>query len=328
MKVNQSIFLVIPTIRDLNFLEEWGDQFKDCNLIVIEDRQKKEVKIPKIACLSIEHYCWSDIKKDFGKDEWIFSRKNSGIRSYGFWKAYRKGADVIITLDDDCYPVEDNFVEKHIENLNFEAAVNWHATYPNPHYMYTRGFPYKVRNKAPVVVSHGLWSGALDMDAKTEIGFQKLLEESSYPPIRQVIPSGYYFPMSTMNLVFKKAVIPLMYFPLMGEDPSGNKWGYDRYDDIWAGVIVKKVLDHLGLRVVNGSPFVEHRKKSKIVDNLVKERRGLMENEIFWKRVDVVNLTKKTIKGCFIELTEKVRWTKTTYFSRLKLAMKIWSKLF
>ena len=141
------VFLVIPTIRDLNFLKSWKDEFKNCHILIVEDHKTKEIKCPKTPSKTIHQFCWEDIEKDFGKDEWIFSRKNSGIRSYGFWKAYNMDADVIITLDDDCYPVEKNFVRKHLDNFNYKAPIGWSATYPDPRWMYTRGIPYSIRNK-------------------------------------------------------------------------------------------------------------------------------------------------------------------------------------
>ena len=30
---------------------------------------------------------------------------DSGIRAFGFWKAWQQGADCVFTLDDDCEPV-------------------------------------------------------------------------------------------------------------------------------------------------------------------------------------------------------------------------------
>ena len=119
-----------------------------------------------------------------------------------------------------------------------------------------------------------------------------------------------------------------MFFPMMGFDPQGNKWEYKRFDDIWAGIFSKKILDHLGMRVTNGSPFVEHRKASKPRENLEKEKAGMKTNEILWKRVREVKLTKGNPKNCYIELAEKVKFPKGIYFQKLKEAMIIWANLF
>lgn len=322
------VFLVIPTIRDLKFLKSWGNNFGKCHLIIVEDRPKPKIKTKNLKVKSVHHFSWQDIDKDLGKDNWIISRKNAGIRNYGFWKANQMGADVIITLDDDCYPAENNFVEKHLDNLNFKTAEDWFPTYPDPEWIYTRGFPYSVRNGLPVVVSHGLWSGALDLDAKVESKLPKLLNKKPYPPIRQIIPFNYFYPMCSMNLAFKKEITPLMFFPMMGSDPQGNGWKYNRYDDIWAGIFSKKIMDHLGMGVINGSPFVEHKKASKPSTNLKKELAGLKINEILWERVKKVKLTRNTPKDCYVELAKEIRFPKKSYFQKLRKAMIIWANLF
>ncbi len=246
------VAVVIPTIRNLDFLASWKNEFADSIGIIIEDHPKRQIISPRKYFKKVYHFTWQDIDREFKDNNWIFSRRNAGIRSYGFYKAYLFGYKVILTLDDDCYPAESDFLEKHLANLEFKAPQSWFPTYPHPTYMYTRGYPYSVRAKTEVVISHGLWSGALDLDAKTEVKLPKLLNEAPYPPLRQFIPRDYFFPMCSMNLAFKREITPLMYFPLMGYDPRGRYWGFDRYDDIWAGLFAKKVCDHLNLTIVNG----------------------------------------------------------------------------
>ncbi len=322
------VFIVIPTVRSLEFLTAWGDEFQECTILIVEDNPQRTISPPRGARgKRILQYDWSSIEEDFGENAWIFPRKNAGIRSYGFWKAYSMGADVIVTLDDDCFPADDGFVQKHLDNLSARAPEAWFSTFPHPGYLYTRGFPYGVRDKKLVVMSHGLWSNKLDLDAKTQKAHPNP-NIAPYPPIRQHVPVGYYFPMSSMNLAFVRDVVPLMYFPLMGEDARGNKWGFDRYDDIWAGVFAKKILDHLGLGVVNGSPFVEHKKASNVQANLTKERRGMAANERLWKRVSSVELTQTTVAGCYNELAQTIQFPTTRYFQKLKEAMVVWITLF
>lgn len=322
-----NIFLVIPTIRTLDFLKSWDGLLFGCNLIIVEDNKTKEVKTPARGFKKIYHYTWDNITGDFGSDGWIFSRQNAGIRSYGFWKAYQSGADIIITLDDDCYPVDRDFVKQHVDNLSMYIPDRWINTYPNRAFIYTRGMPYKNRHERKAVVSHGLWTNQIDLDAQTQLKHLKI-NLPSYPSVVQLVPSGVYFPMCSMNLAFSREATPLMYFPLMGKDPDGNTWGFDRFDDIWAGLFAKKIMDHLNLAAVNGSPFVEHRKASDIQKNLMKEKRGIAQNETLWRLVDKVVLTKKTPAACYVELAQKIRFPKNTYFTYLRRAMEIWASLF
>jgi hypothetical protein len=188
-----------------------------------------------------------------------------------------------------------------------------------------------VRNKYPVKISHGLWSNKIDMDAKTQLKTGGV-NIPPYPPLRLFIPFGYFFPMSSMNLAFRREATPLMYFSLMGEDPQGNKWGYDRYDDIWCGIIAKKACDILGWAVVNGSPFVEHRKASDVKTNLLKEKDGMGRNENFWKAIDgAEKIIKKTAKPTGIiralikRATDKYQ---NSYFRRYNKAVLTWIELF
>ena len=322
-----NITVVIPTIRTLSFLSEWKLLLSQCHLLIVEDHEEKMIKTPKTGFMSISHYCWEDIQHDFGKDEWIFSRQNAGIRSYGFWKAWKKGADIIITLDDDCYPVDRNFIKQHVHNLSLHAPHSWQPTYPHPDFIYTRGIPYRIRNTYPVMVSHGLWTKHIDLDGVTQKNYPDLCLPS-YPPFLTFIPKRQYFPMCSMNLAFRKEVTPFMYFPLMGKDPDGVSWEFDRFDDIWAGICAKKIMDHLGFAVANGSPFVEHRKASDPDVNIKKEKTGLPVNEKLWQWVDAVKLTKHVPALCYQELAKGIAFPHTRYFTKLREAMLIWAELF
>jgi len=308
-------FIVVPTIREeciKKFLKEWEFLGKDM-FIVVEDNPKKSFDIK-----NVKHYCWEDIDKDLGKNAWIISRRSSAIKSYGFWKAHNLSADYVITLDDDCYPFDKLFVEAHIQKLELPIIENkWLSTISG---LTPRGIPYdNITKEYETVINHGLWLGNVDLDAITQIAnvrFKKkaLLEQ-------KVIPQGKYFPMSGMNLAFKRKVIPLMYFGLQGKD-----WDYDRYDDIWAGIVAKKICDHLKLSVKSGQPYIHHNKASNKWINLKKEQKGYVLNEKFWKYVDDIDLRGTDIKSCFIEIASQL--PDDSYLNKLGEAMKIWMGLF
>lgn len=327
---NPKVAVVIPTIRNLDFLKAWKNEFQDCIGIIVEDHPQTKITTPKKYFKKTFHYNWSDIDKQLGRNAWIISRKNAGIRSFGFLKAYQIGCDVIITLDDDCYPVKkESFLATHLDNLSTKAPKDWSPTYPHRNYYGTRGFPYKVRNKKEVVISHGLWSNILDFDGQTQL---KKLNNGKEPVLNnnllEFIPENYFFPMCSMNLAFKTKITPIMYFPPMGYDNNGKKWGYDRFDDIWAGIFAKKVIDNLNYSVVNGSPFVVHRKASDVFENIKKEAAGIKTNETLFEKVKNTKLNNKAIKSSYLELFNKVDLPKEVYFAKLKKAARIWVDLF
>lgn len=158
--------IVTPTIKNLALLGKWKNKFSECSLIFDEDYPDKQIDMPTRGFKHTD-YCWQEIRRDFGKDERIFLRQNVGVRSYGFWKTYQAVADVIITLDDDCFPTGEGCVHQHMDSLQSKAPEIWFAT-PLEH-MYTRGFPYGVRGKQHVVISRGPWSNKMDTDTKTQL---------------------------------------------------------------------------------------------------------------------------------------------------------------
>jgi reversibly glycosylated polypeptide/UDP-arabinopyranose mutase len=244
--------IVIPTIRDLTFLEDWREEFAPHKIIVCEDHPEKQIELPR--GFQIDHYCWADIDRELGESSWIIPHFNASIRSFGYWKAWQEQPDFIVTIDDDCYPrAGGGFIQGHWQNLQRKVTFGWEKTAP----FFTRGFPYEVRDNARTVVSHGLWAGIPDLDAPTQLLMPHLTMNEAVGVI--TMPRGTYFPMSGMNLAFTPEIAPAMYFLLQGRD-----WPFDRFDDIWAGVLVKKICDHLGLAMASGDPMVEHRRASNV----------------------------------------------------------------
>ena len=60
-------FIVIPTIRNLDFLKSWKQQFKDTFIIVCEDRPQKTIQLPKVG-KKIYHYSWQEIDQEMKLD--------------------------------------------------------------------------------------------------------------------------------------------------------------------------------------------------------------------------------------------------------------------
>jgi hypothetical protein len=96
-----------------------------------------------------------------------------------------------------------------------------------------------------------------------------------------VVPRGFFYPMCGMNVCFRIEMLPAMYFGLQGhlrDASTGDlrKLEYDRYGDIWAGMISKLAADLTGSLVTSGPPNVIHLRASNCLINADKERRGLL----------------------------------------------------
>ena len=123
--------VVIPTIRPdslRNFQSEWDGAGWD-DTIVVYDGPRSECRLDWPGA---HVYCWDDYSSLYGESAWIFSRRDSACRCFGFLQAVARGADVVITLDDDCYPTEPwsrgAFVGAHLRRL--EEAPRWVSSVP------------------------------------------------------------------------------------------------------------------------------------------------------------------------------------------------------
>ena len=314
--------LVVPTIREeciLRFIKEWEPHKHWDVVIVIEDNPQRTFQLNNG---SIEHHCWEHIDATLGDKSWIISRRDSGIKCYGIYEAWQMGATHIFLLDDDCYPCTDQtgktFIKKHKDTLY--SFSRWTESIPG---WRTRGIPYRDKGELEnVVLNHGIWGVNPDLDACQTLAGPEWKGMQTIRCKHRLIPNGQYFPMCGMNVCFKGDIAPIMYFPLMGEG-----YPYRRFDDIWCGIIMKKICDHLGYHVSSGEPHILHYKASDPFVNLVREAPGIAASEWFWKTIDSVKLTKGTPATCMRELGEQLP-QEDEYLRKLGEAIQVWSSLF
>ncbi len=316
--------LVVPTNspqRLAEFLEAWAPWPWD-RIIVVLDGPPAPLIIPAgladVAAVRLECHSWADIDAAL-PDPSIISREDSAIRSYGFWRAWAAGAEIIFTLDDDCFPIGEGFVEAHRENLYRTPA--WQSSVAG---MRVRGLPY--RNPGilrDVHVSMGLWRGVPDIDAITTLAATGEPVASLGAVHTRVMPSAQYFPLSGMNVAFRREVACLMYFP-----PMGRGRPFRRFDDIWCGLALQRIFRHLGLSITCGEPVVDHRRASDPFVNLEKEAPGIVANEHLWETIDAVPLTAGDPHGCLVELGRALTAAEDGYLADWGRSIIGWCALF
>jgi reversibly glycosylated polypeptide/UDP-arabinopyranose mutase len=316
------VIIVVPTIREKHirdFLTAWQTELTSACILVVEDNPTRTFDLGDYP--NVTHYAWEDIDRDLGQNSWIIPRHTDCIRSYGIYKAYQERPDLIITLDDDCYPEnsQTNFIQQHWARIQSGGRDEaWCLTGEG---VITRGVPYFVRSRQwPCVINHGLWTEVPDYDAPTQL--LQIRNPREFVPINQTIPVGKYFPMCGSNLAFRPQVVPALYFLLMG--PS---YPYDRFGDIWCGIVIKKICDHLGYAIKSGSPCVVHRRASNIWDNLRKEAPGMQMNEELWIAVDRIVLHGSSFGECYAEVARQLDLS-GEYWTKVKEAMLVWASLF
>jgi reversibly glycosylated polypeptide / UDP-arabinopyranose mutase len=310
--------LVIPCCRAVqlaSFLDAWASETFWDALIVVEDGPTRT-----FATATPHHYSWEEIDAELQDTAWVISRRDSAIRSFGFWKAYQLGYEHVVTLDDDCHPLPDeDFLAGHLQALH--ATPQWTESVPR---LRTRGLPYADRGVlADVMLNMGLWTGVPDFDAPQQL-VQGTVTDFTPPDESRVLPRGQYVPICGMNLCFRRAFAPLAYFPLQGEG-----WPYRRFDDIWFGVTAKKICDHLGWNITLGRPWVRHTRASDVYQNLVKEAPGIGFNERFWRVIDAIDLAGADSATACMRRVGQVLATQTEdYLRSLGAAIQVWAGLF
>jgi Reversibly glycosylated polypeptide. len=215
-----------------------------------------------------------------------------------------------VFIDDDTLPGEGDFFGRHMSNLAHEGPVesvasdeDWvNVLYQaaDEHGLYPRGYPYAAMDetvetdtasveRGEVVASQGLWTNVPDLDAVRILMDGDLEGQAQTRTTADqferdfVVAPGNYLTVCSMNLAFRREIIPAFYQLPMDD----NEWAVGRFDDIWSGVFLKRACDVLGRRIYSGRPLCAHNKAPRSTfDDLHNEVAGLELNEHVWRLVD------------------------------------------
>lgn len=348
------VALVVPSIRRESFsrfIAEWRPtgMLERVDLVLVEDNPKKTFT-PSITEVA-QHFCWEDIENDLGNLSWIIPRRSDTVRSFGYLWAWNQGYGFLQTADDDCYP-QKGYEELDLLHKSMLTRTKWFNTLNS---VRPRGIPYFNTGKRDVHINHGIWQGVLDYDAP-----QQLVDPvpEVYSHDNRIVPHGAYHPFCGMNAMWRREAIPLSYHLLMGQRLGDTDFGgcpkecddfdvtsslvrlpFDRFGDIWCGIIQKKVCDHLGWAVSTGTPYIHHDRASNPFTNLRKEANGIEVNEVFWEKIDAIRLPGREILDATDNPAVLCYWTiansialwdgeHQAYWKLLGTAMKEWANLF
>lgn len=299
------IVCVVPTIRPQQmekFREAWKGLFAKHNVTLITVWDGED---PGISIIGDDLDKITDGKPNVhhlidGYED-CFYRFTDSCRNYGFVAAAKLNPDYILTLDDDVEPYDNNGVypqphaikmglipdpiQAHLDVLNKRVSLSWmntadyrgSADYNTFEYM--RGFPYSTRNEAPVMLSHGVWTGVPDLDGETQL---KHTGEGGRLPIFNLtyyngpIPKGVLFPLCGMNMMIRREALPYFYFAPMGPDTGLD---LHRFGDIWMGIHLKSAFDGFNWACYTGGSTVLHTRASDAKKNVEQEKLGREWNE-------------------------------------------------
>lgn len=213
---------------------------------------------------------------------WLFLQQDAEhegcarTKNKGILRAIQAGADIIVVLDDDCYPEAKGmplaeFVQCHVEALKPQPATAYISTTDPP----SRGTTYFNRTiTRPIAASMGFWSGVPDYDAAGQ-----LRHSDTQPRFNQSVIYGLYFPLCGMNIAFHALQWPWCQFI-----------NVPRFDDIFAGYIWQKKAYACGEAFNLAGPTVRHARQSNVFSNLKAEAELLERNETLWSAISAAQL--------------------------------------
>lgn len=245
----------------------------------------------------------------------------------------------IFSVDDDCIPAKDDqglsvdAVDQHITNLATPATPFFFNTLYDPFRKgadFVRGYPFSLRSGVTCALSCGLWLNLADHDAPTQ-ALKPGHRNSRYVDAVLTVPARALMPVSGVNIAFNRELAGPALFPGLRLAAEG-KLRWETVEDIWCGLCVKVVCDHLGLGVKTGLPYVWRNDRGNAIESLKKEWEGvkLMEEVVPFFQSVRLSQAAVTTEDCVLEIVALVKERLATVdpvFARAAQAMADWIKL-
>lgn len=364
------VYIIIPSIKKLTNVRTLKPLLEknDSKMLIIDEGDENFRKNNKSFISEVPHEFYGPheraewFKNHFGSSYktylGVIPEKCHAETSFGFLIAYEEQPDLVIEMDDDTSVIEgQNLVDLHHRNIegNFgitvESKGRWYNSMENLELsttteIFPRGYPYisDARNTeykwldqgGKCALNMGLWAGNPDLDALTLLYHGDFAGECHIRSVRYkrkkvIAAKGTYFPICSMNTAFVPKIIPAFYQLYM------NHMGIDRFDDIWSGIFLKKIADHMDDKICLGEPIVYHdRGPTDLFKYLRTEWDGIFLNEILWQIVDSLSLDGKTYWDLYNSLVNELEKNiaKTTlnpsyekFISTQIEKMRLWLKI-
>lgn len=270
--------------------------------------------------------CYFDVSQ---QDRWgerfpfykLVPYNTDGRRVFGYLKALEEGCGTLISIDDDNFPAQDDFISGHgktgqawggtvIREVQQFHNICEYLTLEPQRLVYPRGFPFQLRGcvnrpefvpaskGATVGVTEGLWLNEPDVDATTWLN-GKVKGVRYTGPDSFVLEQSTWSPVNTQNTSVTRELIPAFLFVTMGWPVPGGK--LDRYGDIWGGYFLLALMQGTSHHVAFGRPLVEHRRNPhNYVDDLRYEFWGMILTD--W----LLHLLRSSFKPKCKCMTERV----------------------
>lgn len=272
--------IITTTINEPLNLIEWRAHLNDDDVIIVAGDQKSPHQ-------RIEQLLKSLPGRNFylnpgSQTHWASSAaigwNSIQRRNIAVLEAIKFQPEFITTIDDDNYPVGDDWFNQHRPNgQGIPSGTGWF----NPGVLCSprvthRGLPMSQRHSMEtnnwsdcedtnlpaddesIGVWASMWLGDPDVDATERIARDPRVTKV----VGAAIPDfGTWAPFNSQSTTYRACLAPLMMvWPFVG-----------RFDDIWGSYLARAVMDPLGWRVYYGAPLVRQKRNEH---DLLKDLKG------------------------------------------------------
>lgn len=237
-------FIVTTTIQPVTKATELYLQKKDWTLIVVGDKKTPHDIYESIGDLiylspSFQEEHYKALSDAIG---WNCIMR----RNIGFIEAYRRGADIVASIDDDNIPYENwgkdiRLGEQYVPIYDSIYGILdplkltnhpeiWHRGYPLDLVSVSKYIEYKGKEKRNFYFQANLWDGDPDIDATCRM---VCAPKNLKLELKEPFTANCYIPFNSQNTFIARDALPFyMVLPHIG-----------RMDDIWGGYIAQYILD-------------------------------------------------------------------------------------
>ena len=269
-------FIVTTTIQEPTEATIKFSKKKDWTLVVVGDKKTPASEYKKINCIYLTPKEQEKINKELSDEiGWNSIQR----RNMGFLFAYKEGADVVASVDDDNIPYKDwgkdLYIGQEIDINTYHSSNGifdplsvtehddlWHRGYPIDLLLSKNKIKKLGKRKFNVLIQADFWNGDPDIDAICRMEHHPNCKfKDKYFPLA----SNKVSPFNSQNTFISKKVLPHYFlFPHIG-----------RMDDIWASFYVISK----GFKVVyNKASVFQKRNQHDLTKDMLKEFIGYENN--------------------------------------------------
>jgi len=310
--------LITTTINVPTVLELYRACDPDVMFFIAGDRKTDDMAVVNFLDAIPNHaYYGIDLQHKLGyKCSQLLGENTITRRNIMLLEALKWGADVIVSIDDDNIPLDEDYFADVTQYFDPESIMKRCPFYgmaasseqgwvdvgqllepPASH----RGFPYAIQPvlhvshvvNAKIGVAAGICLGDPDIDATTRIVNAPVVTNVSELLRAGIVvnPQNSWTVFNTQNTAFIRELAPAMFCAP----------GFGRFDDIFASLITQAIMRDKGYHVHFGKPFVwQQRNPHNLVKDLRVELFG-MEHIHNLRRL-VANMPNPTVRGIYEHL--------------------------